>query len=1090
MHLRAYVPNGTYYSYKSTYNNSSSQYVDQPLTAMLTSSNASVIQAPATVTIPAGNYDGVSVSIQAVGGGSATVTASASGWDSATSPAISTINPWLRADVTVGTGCRSTGTIGLTGSTAPSGGFTVNLTSSDPTIVSVPATVTIPQGSNYKSFNIIGHSPGTATITMTIGSYTATNTVTVVQSGFAWDSTPPSQMTLGTSKTLYVYTNVPNGSYYEYNYASKSSNTRQVVDQALTVILSSSDASVIQMPAAVMIGAGGSYQSFNIQAVGSGSSTATAGANGWNSLTSNAVTAVGPWLRADVTVGAGCRTTGEVGLTGGTAPTGGYTVNLTSSDPTIATVPATATITQGNSYYDFTIVGHNPGTATITMTVGGFTVTNTVTVVTPQFQFYNMPAGMNIGGSGSFSIRTYVPGGTRYQYVSLNSYTNQIVDQTLTMSLTSDNPSVIQIPVTATIAAGGYSASSVSIQAVGGGSATIAVEAPGWNRTVSSTILTGDWMKADVTVGAGCRTTGTVGMATGSAPSGGYTVTLTSSDPTIVRVPTTVTIPQWNSYTNFNIAGQNPGTATITMTSGGYTTTNIVTVIKPTFEWDSYSETQFSVGASKNTYLQIYVPNGTYYSYTYKYDNTYQAVDQTTILTLTSSDPSIIQVPATVTIETGNSYNDLDILGIGLGSSTIMASAPGWDSVTSPTITVVAPLLNANVTVGAGCQADGSVNLTGYAPVGGSTFTLTSSDPTIASVPATVTIPQGSNYRSFNIVGHNPGIATITATLGGVSVTSTITVAEPKTFNLNYVPAHISVGSSATVYVYTYVPVINGSQSVAEDLTVTISSGDSSIIQAPATVTIPAGNNYTSFTILAVGEGSSALTASAPGWDNRVSGTINTAPNPWLNADVTVGTGCKTNGIVGMGDTSAPIGGYMVMLTSSDTAIASVPATVTIPEGAFIAAFSIIGHNPGTATITLSAGEVSVTSTVTVVKPTFLWSSVPTETYAGVNSRVYLYTYVPDGTYYSYNSSYGYRYADTSQTVDQPLTIILVNSNPAAIGLPGETVTITNGDYTYFQVNALAVGTTNITASALDWDSVTSGTITVVEGTPPPPPMY
>jgi hypothetical protein len=132
--------------------------------------------------------------------------------------------------------------------------------------------------------------------------------------------------------------------------------------------------------------------------------------------------------------------------------------------------------------------------------VGGFTTTNTVTVVEPQFQFSDMPTGMNIGGSRGISIYTYAPGGTRYYfngyYLDYQSYYNQSVDQSATINLTSDNPSVIQVPATATIAAGSYYASYVSIQAVGAGSATIAAEAPGWNRTVSSAITTIDWLKA------------------------------------------------------------------------------------------------------------------------------------------------------------------------------------------------------------------------------------------------------------------------------------------------------------------------------------------------------------------------------------------------------------------------------------------------------------------------------------------------------------------------------------------------------------------------------------------------------------------
>jgi trimeric autotransporter adhesin len=1048
--------------------------LDQAMTVTLTSSDPSVLQVPVTVTMPANDYRAIPI-IQAIGGGSATITASATGFDSVTSAAISTTNPWLKADVTVGAGCSTTGVVGLTGGTAPTGGFTVNLTSSDPTIASVPATLTIPSGNSYYGFTIVGHNPGTATITMTFGSFTTTSTVTVVQSGFAWNSIPPSQMTLGVSTTLYVMTNVPSGSYYSSS--SKYSNTRQNVVQPLTVTLLSSDASVIQVPVAVTIGTGSSSQSISIQAVGVGSSILTVSANSWNSLTSNPIATVGPSLKADVTVGAGCSTTGAVVLNGGIAPSGGYTVNLSSSDPTIASVPATATIVQGNSSYFFDIVGHSPGTATIMVTVGGFTATSTVTVVTPQFQFYNMPSGMNIGATANISLYTYVPGGTRY-YNSYwygayyESYYNQPVNQSLTINLASDNPSVIQVPATATITTGSYYVYSVNIQAVGAGSATIAAEAPGWNRTVSPAITTIDWLKADVTVGAGCRTTGALGMATGSAPPGGYTVTLTSSDPTIASVPATVTIPEYNNYKNFNIVGHKPGTVTITMSSGGYTTTSTATVVKPTFRWDTYS-IQMSIGAGASAYFQIYVPNGTYYSGTYKYDNTYQGVGQPLTVALTSSDQSVIQVPATVTITEGESYGYVDVLAQGLGTGTITASASDWDSATSDTITVVAPTLNANVTVGAGCQVAGSVGLTTGGGEGGSTFTLTSSDPTIASVPPTVTIY--GNYAEFNIVGHSPGTATITLSVGGVSVASAVTTVVKPVFQWDSVPAHISAGTGTTVYIYAYLPGV-GSQSLAEDLTITISNTNPSIIQAPATVTIPAGNVYASFEILAIGTGTSILTASAPGWDDGVTGTINTASGVWFAADVTVGTGCRTYGAIGAGEIPVPVGGYTMTLTSSDPTIVSVPDTVTILDGENAADFSITGHNTGTATITMSVNGNNYTSTVTVVKPALQWISVPTDTYIGAHPRLYLAAYVPNGTCYDFD---GYKYAYTSQVVDQPLTVSLVSSNPEAVEIPADTMIIAENNDTSFQANILAVGTSTVTASAPGWDNAISETIHV-----------
>jgi hypothetical protein len=297
-------------------------------------------------------------------------------------------------------------------------------------------------------------------------------------------------MTLGAAAAIQVRTYVPNGSYWISAYNAIWTSTNEVVDQALTVSLSSENPVVIQVPASAMIAAGGNSSSFSMQAVGTGASTLTASAAGWDNKASGAITVVGPWIMANVTVGVGCRTTGGVGLTGATAPTGGYAVNLASSDPAIATVPATVMIPQGSGNAGFTIVGRSVGTATITVSVGGFSATSTVTVVKPTFEWYNLPTQMTLGAAAAIQVRTYVPNGSFWNsaYNSIWGSTNQVVDQALTVSLSSENPAVIQVPATATIAAGSGTTSSFNIQAVGTGSSTLTAAASGWDSKTSGTI--------------------------------------------------------------------------------------------------------------------------------------------------------------------------------------------------------------------------------------------------------------------------------------------------------------------------------------------------------------------------------------------------------------------------------------------------------------------------------------------------------------------------------------------------------------------------------------------------------------------------
>jgi hypothetical protein len=80
-----------------------------------------------------------------------------------------------------------------------------------------------------------------------------------------------------------------------------------------------------------------------------------------------------------------------------------------------------------------------------------------------------------------------------------------------------------------------------------------------------------------------------------------------------------------------------------------------------------------------------------------------------------------------------------------------------------------------------GGSATGTVTLSGPAPQGGIAVALSSGNPNIASVPATVTVPIGNNTASFPITaGSTAGTTTIKATLNAASLTGTITV-RPKT---------------------------------------------------------------------------------------------------------------------------------------------------------------------------------------------------------------------------------------------------------------------------------------------------------------------
>ena len=84
--------------------------------------------------------------------------------------------------------------------------------------------------------------------------------------------------------------------------------------------------------------------------------------------------------------------------------------------------------------------------------------------------------------------------------------------------------------------------------------------------------------------------------------------------------------------------------------------------------------------------------------------------------------------------------------------------------------------------VAGGDTANGVVYMTGPAPPGGVVITLGSSDPNVASVPATVTIPEGQWMANFTITTVAPEFdedVTISATYGSMTKTAVLTVTVP-----------------------------------------------------------------------------------------------------------------------------------------------------------------------------------------------------------------------------------------------------------------------------------------------------------------------
>src|SRR4051812_24634424 len=185
------------------------------------------------------------------------------------------------------------------------------------------------------------------------------------------------------------------------------------------------------------------------------------------------------------------------------------------------------------------------------------------------------------------------------------------------------------------------------------------------------------------------------------------------------------------------------------------------------------------------------------------------------------------------------------------------AGAPGpWSPVRSFTPQAAPPpaalgSIDVNpATVIGGDLSSGTVVLSAGAPDGGAIIALSSSNPSIASVPASATAPSNSFTATFTIASSavtSRVVVTITASYNGGSRSATLTVTPPGSSsstltNLAVSPASVAGGSTAQGAVVL-------SAAAATATTVALASDNGAVAAVPPSVTVAAGSQSAVFTI-------------------------------------------------------------------------------------------------------------------------------------------------------------------------------------------------------------------------------------------------
>lgn len=454
-------------------------------------------------------------------------------------------------------------------------------------------------------------------------------------------------------------------------------------------------------------------------------------------------------------------------------------------------------------------------------------------------------------------------------------------------------------------------------------------------------------------------------------------------------------------------------------------------------------------------------------------------------ITLTSSNSTAAPVPATIAMQGNLAWTQFQMTTGQVTAPTVVTLTATLNSGSaSVQFNLLPPSLKsltlAPSSISGGAMPQLIVMLNGQAPAGGAVVSL-SSDSQVAQPPAFANVAPGSASVSLSIptssVTSNT-TATVTATWNGVSTQAhvTLTPQQPPT-SLTLSPTSTvgqSGGSFATVSIASPAP--------TDDILQVTVDNPSVATMVPSSVTIPAGNTRGGFNIFtAAVTTTTVVTISVSGGGVTQSATLTVtpaAPPPATLSAIALSPSTVVGGNSSQGTatlaSAAPSGGTVVTLTSSNTARATVPASVTVAAGATSATFTV---STATETASTSAtiggvsGGVSRSAVLTISKtpaPAALSSLTlsPATVVGGNNSQgtVTLSSAAPSGG----------------------ATVTLTNSNTAAATVPGSVTVAAGATKATFTVSTVSVATsTSATIGGTFGGASRSALLTV---TPPPPP--
>ena len=432
------------------------------------------------------------------------------------------------------------------------------------------------------------------------------------------------------------------------------------------------------------------------------------------------------------------------------------------------------------------------------------------------------------------------------------------------VTVTSSDPDVANVPGVVTVPAG-LSEAQVPVDGMAPGMAQVTVSLNGSSASSAVTVTPAPAelvslvpSLSTITIGAST----TLQLTISAAQASDTTVLLDSTPAGILSIPPDVVVPAGEVTTDVPVEGLDFGQGTITAMLNGSTVSALVNVIAPPLE----------VVALEPEFVRVTVGSTT--GFTVRIN---AAQVGHTEVALASSDPAVLSVPETVTIEAGQTSASFVGPALAVGDAVVTASANGTSRQSSvevvPEPAAVVDLVPNFLPLQDGATGTLTVHIN-VAQAQDTVITLTNDAPGVAQVPANVTVIGGALSAEIPVTALSGGEASITASVNGTSVTALVEVTSPPPVVTSLTPDVLLLPKGTPGELR-----VTLSRGPASPVEVALSSSDGSVASVPPTVTVPAGELFADFAVASIGVGEATIVASLNGQSASARVTVG-APEP------------------------------------------------------------------------------------------------------------------------------------------------------------------------------------------------------------------